>query len=618
MTTDEITSERTGADHGAPDAWMFFFAIALIPLIHILFLLIGPAAVLDGYLPGQDSYMRLVRVEELHRTGAWFDGTIPRSNWPYGEVLHWTRPADVLMLSGALLLEPVLGFRQALYWWGSATAPLLHMATALALAWMVAPRFDRARQFLVVLLFLLQIAVWQYGVFGRTDHHMFILLAFVLALGGALRTMAGPPRLRVCLLAGGLAGFALWLTVENLLVLAVIFAAFSLRWLLDGAGSAKRYLWHALGLLAVVALALVVERPPADWLAVEYDRISVVHLLMAFLAAGFWAVAAALETRGRADGVRPRAAIAALGAASAAGIMALVFPGFFAGPLEEVGDQLWPVMFSVVAEFQPLMPRSLADLGIVFLYLGSALIAVPYLVYRTWRARGANLTDLWLLIGLGLLVYLTMSLAIGRFSPFAAILLGLVLADLVARLLDRMSAAASAIGRLAVAGLLVGVLFGPMAAGGILGRLFAPSPAQAGVAYCPMDVLIDELNRPDIVGPGMHAVLTTPNFGPMILYLTKHAVVPTFYQRNVAGLLDAFAIYSATDGREARRLVDERGIDLVVVCIRRATYTNKADGPGTLDSRLRSGQPPEWLQPLQLSEPAAGLYRIYRVVPGAG
>ncbi len=222
MTTDEITSERIGADRGAPDGWMFLLAIALILLIHILFLLIGPAAVVDGYLPGQDSYMRLVRVEELHRTGAWFDGTIPRSNWPYGEVQNWTRPADVLLLSGALLLEPVLGFRQALYWWGSATAPLLHVATAFALVWMVAPRFGRARQFLVVLLFLPQIPVWRHGVLGRTDHRLLILLAFALALGGALRVMAGPPRPRRDFLAGALAGFGLWLTVEFLVVLAVV------------------------------------------------------------------------------------------------------------------------------------------------------------------------------------------------------------------------------------------------------------------------------------------------------------------------------------------------------------------------------------------------------------
>lgn len=618
MTTDEMTSERTGAGDGAPGTWMFVFALALIPLIHLFFLLTGQSAVLDGYLPGQDSYMRLVRVEHLHQSGDWFDGTIPRSNWPYGEVQNWTRPADVLMLSGALLLEPVLGFRQALYWWGSATAPLLHLATALALAWMVAPRFDRSRRFLVILVFLLQIPVWGHGIFGRTDHHMLIFLAFALALGGALRVMAGPPRLRRDLLAGALAGFGLWLTVEFLVVLAVIFAAFTLRWLADGAGLARRYLWHGLGLVAVVALALVVERPPDAWFAEEYDRISVVHLLMALVAAGFWAAAAALETCGLAGGLRRRIVLAALGTVAAAGIMALAYPGFFAGPFVSFSDELWAISTDRTAEFQPLMPRSLADLGVFFLYLGPAVIAVPYLVYRTWRARGANLRDLWLLIALGLLVYLPLTLVMRRFAPFAAILLGLVVADLAARLLDRTSESPGTVGRLTTAGLLVVVLFGPMAAGGILKRLFAATPAEAGVSYCPMDVLIDELNRPESVGPGTHTVLATPNFGPMILYLTDDSVVTTLYARNTDGQLDAFAIYSDTEGRDARRLVEQRGIDLVAVCIRKATYTSQSNAGDTLDSRLRAGDPPDWLEPLDLSAPAGELYRIYRVVPGAG
>jgi asparagine N-glycosylation enzyme membrane subunit Stt3 len=255
------------ADDAQPSCGLFILALAIIPLTHMLFLWFGHAAVLDGFLPGQDSYMRLVRVEHLYATGDWFDITLPRSNWPYGEVQNWTRPVDVLMLSGAVLLEPFLGFRQALYWWGSATAPLLHIATALALAWMVAPRLDRSRQLLVVLLFLVQIPVWRHGVLGRTDHHMLIMLTFALALGGALRVLVGPARPRRDLMAGVLAGFGLWLTVEFLVVLAIIFAAFTIRWLAVGEGLARRFLWHGLGLAALVAVALVTERPPGAWLS---------------------------------------------------------------------------------------------------------------------------------------------------------------------------------------------------------------------------------------------------------------------------------------------------------------------------------------------------------------
>jgi hypothetical protein len=254
--------------------------------------------------------------------------------------------------------------------------------------------------------------------------------------------------------------------------------------------------------------------------------------LSVVLAAGFWAAVAGLEARNVAGGVGGRAVVAALGAGCAAGVMLLIYPKFFAGPFVEFSEELWAISTDKTAEFQSLMPASLADLDSLFLHIGPALIAIPYLGYRTWRSRGANLLDFWLLVALGLLIYLPLTLIMRRFSPFAAILLGLVMADLVAHLLDRVSAARGAIGRLLSTGLIVLVVFAHFAVGGLLGRLFVAAPDRAGELSCPLDVMIDELNRPETVGPGKHTVLAIPNFGPMILYLTEHAVVTTLYARN--------------------------------------------------------------------------------------
>lgn len=140
-----------------PGPLVYGAALALVLLLHLFFLFSGMTPVLDGHLPGGDSYMRLLRVSHLYETGVWTDMTLPRSNWPYGESQNWTRPADVLLLSGALALKPLLGFERALFWWGSVTAPLLHMAAALALVWAAAPLVAPSRRLLVVLALLVQI-----------------------------------------------------------------------------------------------------------------------------------------------------------------------------------------------------------------------------------------------------------------------------------------------------------------------------------------------------------------------------------------------------------------------------------------------------------------------------
>lgn len=64
---------------------------------------------------------------------------------------------------------------------------------------------------------------------------------------------------------------------------------------------------------------------------------------------------------------------------------------------------------------------------------------------------------------------------------------------------------------------------------------------------------------------------------------------------------------------QARHLIEKRGVDLIVACIGKPTYSPPDDSLDTLGSRLRRGAAPEWLRPLELSETAGRLYRIYRV-----
>lgn len=91
-------------------------------------------------LADTDCYMRLVRVEQLAETGQWYDSVIHRSNYPYGEELHWTRPLDVILLVGAYVFEPWLGFHKGLYAWGFIISPLLGICCLLSLAWAASRR----------------------------------------------------------------------------------------------------------------------------------------------------------------------------------------------------------------------------------------------------------------------------------------------------------------------------------------------------------------------------------------------------------------------------------------------------------------------------------------------
>jgi len=95
--TEAVTAAKPGESRYLP--WLSIFV--LWALVQVMVLAVGASPVFEGGLIGTDGYMRLVRVELLQETGAWFDGRIPRSNAPYGDTLHWTRPLDVLLLGAA-------------------------------------------------------------------------------------------------------------------------------------------------------------------------------------------------------------------------------------------------------------------------------------------------------------------------------------------------------------------------------------------------------------------------------------------------------------------------------------------------------------------------------------
>src|SRR3546814_9079632 len=85
--------------------------------------------------------------------------------------------------------------------------------------------------------------------------------------------------------------------------------------------------------------------------------------------------------------------------------------------------------------------------------------------------------------------------------------------------------------------------------------------------------------------------------GPERLYRTRHQVIGTPYRRNGDGIFDGYRILATTDFDAARAAVDERRIDLVLLCrspAERAFYA-PAEGEENLYTLLEHGAPPTWL-----------------------
>lgn len=184
---DRLHVERSGDSLG----WLLLIPLGCLVLGQAILAWSGILPTLEGGLSDPDSYMRLNRILHLHDSGNWLDATYPRINSPEGHVQHWTRALDAMLLAGAWLLQPFLGFHTGLHFSGVLFSPICLALTVLALNWASAPFLARDARLIACLLLLLQPTVVAYSSLGRADHHALLLLLFVLLLGATARLLLG-------------------------------------------------------------------------------------------------------------------------------------------------------------------------------------------------------------------------------------------------------------------------------------------------------------------------------------------------------------------------------------------------------------------------------------------
>ncbi len=599
-------------------AWAFAVASLLFFAINAVFAIRGVSPVLDGKLVETDDYLRLVRVEYLWQTGAWFDAVIPRVNPPIGLALHWTRPMDVLLMAGALLGAPLLGFKTALFWWGALISPLLQILAIAAVIWAVAPLLSRRWLPLVAFYFVAQPAVLSRFLVGRPDHHGLLILLLVLAIGFGLRVAQDPGRRSGAISAGLVGALAIWVNVESLVAVAMAVAAFGLCWLLGDRRFARALVAYSMGLCVGLAVALVVERGAGSLFVSEIDKISIPHIFMFVINWLLWLTLSVAQERGwLGEGHFRRTAWAAAGGAVALALLLLFFPQILADPMARGGELYLRKHQAHIGEIQPLVTWSAlfgehwaAAIGRASLWLGIALPAVPWVVYCCSVNQGAE-RRMWIFLALPALAFVPLTIYQIRWASYAEIVLMLpyahLAASLAAQLASRVSERFVGILRPFVyAGLGIWMFIPGTIAGTSSGERISVAELRAS---CPISALAKYLNDPAGLGASPKKILAFIDFAPEILYRTPHAVLSLPNHRYQPGFAASFNIMSAEDFAVARQLLREQSVDLVTICTKSAErwFYNVDDGGRTLYQALSEDAPPSFLVPVPLPEEARAM-----------
>jgi hypothetical protein len=643
MTTgtgvESTATPRSGASVAV--AWLLsalFCALAVGQ--HYLFARNDGAVLRDGGLLDTDSYMRVMRIMDLYHGTGWYNTVTTKIGAPEGLSLHWTRPVDILILLPALLAHALgADTSRAVYWIGAGFSPFCHILACFAAVWAARPLWPSPANRFAALILLSNGAAFGYGVFGRADHHTLLLLLAVLMLGAMLRAaLAGTTpayHWRWAAISGVFAGLGVWISPELMVPIVPVIATLGLFWLdapldLEAAratdpanGNTEVRDWagpgaaFALGMAAVVALAIPIEQPPARWFAAEYDKISLPYLVLPLIWAAVFLLARRFGER-FGGGFRARALVGLVLGGAGFGLLIAVFPDLLLGPLGNLNPRLKADFFDTIQEMQPLWPTSFGRLYTFLPMVGQAVAALLLLplAFRAWRGRrrwaGLLLVMVFGFLLIAALLHARLSV---EFSPTIAIFC----AGFFSMLEMKLSGAPRWQRLPALTLTVIALTYAPL-----LISFALPHGQDAGT--CKVTDLAAWMNaahpawpRPSSASSGpvesnAPIVLTDDiSYAPELAFRTDYRFVAGPYHRNPQAIFDTIDVLTDTTGKTARGILDRRQVALVIRCTDVIVPRLQIAGAQSLYAWLGRGFPPAWLHPLALPPALAKHFKVFEM-----
>ncbi len=587
--------------------------VGVFCVFYLILSLLGPVKIFDGELLDTDSYTRLNRVLFVQEQGHWNHSIYPRSNAPYGESIHWTKPMDLLLLAGGALLALIMPFSAGLHVWGVVISPLLHVVAFMGIFYLMREGLDRLGMIVLAIAFLLQPILTSYFMIGRPDHHSLLLAIFCWFLVGLFKLPSKTPQLRQYIFLGGMGALGLWVSVEFLVPISLFLMAYTILWVWQGGEQACHISGTMNAMFLVATVFLLVERSGDDLFSIEYDKISLAHVALLALIALVWFAINKLGMSSRWTlTIWRRMVVIGSGSLMASWVQWYFFPGFFEGPLVGMDSAVRGLVWDNVAETQPL------QLGEGIMNLGMGIVVLPFLVYGMTKDKSVLGHYHKILWTIGAVMFISLSIYEARWTPYASIILLIPYVEYVQRTMGWVGLQWPAKGGEA-ASLIVGLvlLFWPITVGTVM-ALEKPSvePSTIG-GQCPLMPLTDYLKGYGSNEPISKTILAFKDFGPELLYRTSHRVIGTPMHRNREGLRDMLAIMKARDSVTAESLIQRRDIDLILICINSkaesAVYRSSFE-EGTFYESLMKGNLPEWVNEVLLPDNLKESFKLFEVL----
>ncbi|MET3927149.1 hypothetical protein [Devosia sp. 2618] len=580
--------------------------VAVVFLVAAITLVLRTAVGRGGgpFFVDADDAMRMVMVKDFVAGQGWYDLVERRLNTPFGAELHWSRLVDLPLALLVMLFTPILGASTALiaagYVWPMALLALLLWLSALLAQRLVGP--DGVLPALV--LPVLSPAITAEFSPGRVDHHNVIILLTLAMVWAGIEAIRRP---RFAILCGLLAATALAIAIESLPSIAAAILVMGMVWMFDAKRAATmRNFGIAFAVGAVVHLAIF--RPPSRWFESACDVISPVYVGVAVVVGLVFTLASFVPNLRQ---PWQRFALLAVLGAAGLGVIFLLYPQCLRGPYGELDPWLQTNWIGAIVEARRWL-STLTALPAYAIAVGlPVLLAVVVGFYRVWRVRDDRAEWAALLVFLVCTAVVMLAqvrgarLAIMPAIPAAAWLIVAARQRYLAnpKPLPILGLVAS---WLAFSGIVLALLVTAIMA-------VAPAQLQEGVeAQGSRDQCLVPSAFQDLAALPPERIMTPIDLGAHMMLYTPHEVVSAPYHRNQRGVLDTFRFFNDPIA-EARTILDERGIGLVVICPEMSEIAGlSTKAPDSFASLYALGELPAWLHDVSLPDSPL---KVYAVLP---
>lgn len=246
-------------------------------LSSIILIYIGQFFYWDGTYLDTDNYVYVLRVVDWLQHPAWFEQVFTFSNYPFGEIKHWTRLMDIILTVCSLpflCFEPI---KTAVFHGGLILAPLFLLLTAFILKKIGDGVLNLQGQILLFVLLYVQDCFMKIFVFNRPDHHA-VHIFLVVSLFGLLCKYIKLRKTNDLFYSGAICAVFLWTAVEGIIPfgLTLIFLYSGYLFFKYPYDAMQKFaLSSALG----VTFFWLINPPLQGWTFPDNGRLSILHVI---------------------------------------------------------------------------------------------------------------------------------------------------------------------------------------------------------------------------------------------------------------------------------------------------------------------------------------------------